>query len=81
MWIYKAVSDFGPINFKNVIKLSHSLFSIKNKEGKKLLSEAFFLSKGEYGKQHDNACKFYTESCTVRIQTAHHDHLVQTSVY
>lgn len=45
MWIYKAVSDFGPINFKNVIKLSHSLISIKNKEGKKLLSEAFFSAK------------------------------------
>lgn len=44
MWIYKAVSDFGPIKFKNVIKLSHSLFSIKNKEGKKNYHQRLFFS-------------------------------------
>lgn len=40
MWIYKAISDFGPIKFRNVKKLSHSLFSIKNKKEKKKLFSA-----------------------------------------
>ncbi len=46
MWIYKAISDFGPVQFKDVMKLSHSLFYIKlNKEGGKNSQRLFFSAK------------------------------------
>lgn len=46
MWIYKAISDFGPIQFKDVKKLSHSLFYIKlNKEGGETSQRLFFSAK------------------------------------